>query len=364
VGCSRVPQVTEIRIDVDFGHGPDLVWRTLTDRRLLSRWFMLTDLEPVQGSRFQLIPEALPGFDGPIDGDLTDLVPARRVGMRWRGEQLHARVTWALTPTPDGCRLTVTQSGFLGVRGTARRRELLSTYHHLFGVRLLAVLDALARGDEPVALPPPPPATGAAPRHGRRRQILAVAAAALLIALVGVLVSNLPSETSEPAAAGTTGAGSPVASHGPTSAPAATATRRPPGRWPSAPVTTPAPGRTAGPSTPAATGATLAAPAELSARYTTVSTALLGYRGEIAVENSGGTAAAGWTVTITVPPLAVVTGVEGPRPSQQGTTVTFSGGSVAVGASTRVVFDVGLNTQLGSAKPLSCKLDRTPCAGL
>jgi uncharacterized protein YndB with AHSA1/START domain len=361
-----VPSVTEIRIDVDFGHPPDLVWRALTDRRLLARWFMLTDLEPIQGGRFQLIPEALPGFDGPIDGELTELVPTTRLAMRWQGEQLHSRVVWELTRTPDGCHLAITQSGFLGIRGSSRRRALISTYQQLFGVRLVAVLDALARGGEPVAPPPPRLAPEVAPGSDRRRQLLVVVAAALLIALVGVLVSNLPSETSDPAAAETTRVGSPVASDTATTAPAAGSTRRPPTPSPSASAapTTAGPAA-ASPTPPAATGATPAAPAKLSARYATRSTGplSLSYRGEISVQNSGGTASAAWTITIAVPLLAAVTGVDGPRPSQQGTAVTFSGGSIAAGGSARAVFDVALNA-LGPTQPLRCDIDGTPCAGL
>ncbi|GFJ91546.1 SRPBCC family protein [Phytohabitans rumicis] len=189
--------MSEIRLDVDLRHPPDVVWQALTEQPLLARWFMLTDLSPEAGSRFQLLPEDLPGLPNAVDGEVIEAIPARRLAMRWQGEQLHSKVIWELAPTPAGCRLVVTQTGFLGLRGSARRRALVSTYKRLFEVRLPAVLDG-------VVPPSPPRLAGVAPAGpDRRRQLLAVLAAALLVALVGALVANLPAKTSEPAVAQT-----------------------------------------------------------------------------------------------------------------------------------------------------------------
>lgn len=360
--------MTEIRISVDFGHSSDLVWRALTDRRLLSRWFMLTDLEPVEGAHFQLLPEALPGFEGAVDGEVTGVAAGRRLVMRWRAEQMHSQVRWELAETPEGCRLVVSQSGFLGLRGSARQKALESTYQQLFGERLPAVLDAVAAGDEPVTPPFTRPPNPAQSPPGRRRQVFVLVAVALVVAVVAVIVASLPGDTGEPAIA-ETGSSDPAASapdpvSGTATATAAAGAPPTPSRSPTAPPAA-SPGATSVPSPERTTAPAPVEPAALGARYETLSSGLLNYRGEVVVDNSGGTAAPKWTLTITVQPLATVTGVEGPSPTQNGTTVSFTGSAVAAGASARVVFDVGLDTTLlGPKQPVSCTVDGDACAGL
>jgi uncharacterized protein YndB with AHSA1/START domain len=351
--------VTEIRISVQYQHQPELVWRALTDRKLLSRWFMLTDLEPRAGSTFELLPETLPGFDGTVRGELIEVAEGRRLSMRWRGEQMHSRVTWELSETPAGSRLLITQSGFLGIRGTARRRQLIATYRRLFGVRLAAVLDGLATGAD-IAVPPPPTATDAPEPPDRRRQVLVVLAAALLVATAATVVANLPARTSEPASAQmTSGAALPAA----TSATSrlASGTAVPPRRTP---TTGPTPSRPAsGAPTTAAPRTTPPASAALGASYATVSTTLLGYRGSVEVANSGGNSSEPWTVTLVVQGLDLVSGVEGPAPKRSGDTVTFSGPALPAGTSERIVFDVTLSL-LGPKEPATCEIDGSTCAGL
>jgi uncharacterized protein YndB with AHSA1/START domain len=138
--------VTEILIDADFGHPPERVWRALTDRAVLSQWFMQTDLEPYEGRRFRLVPDGLLGLAGPVEGELLEVSAPRRMVMLWRGEQLHSRVTWELVPLPDGCRLRMSHTGFVGVKGSLRRKELQRTYDRMLADRLPRVLDRLASG--------------------------------------------------------------------------------------------------------------------------------------------------------------------------------------------------------------------------
>ncbi|BCB79718.1 hypothetical protein GCM10022251_40480 [Phytohabitans flavus] len=365
--------MTEIRIDFDFGHPPAIVWRALTERRQLTRWFIPGDLEPIQGSQFQLLPESLPGFDGPISGQVLEVSAERRLVMRWKGEQLHARVTWELKPRPEGCLLMVSQSGFLGVRGSVRRQALVSTYDRLFGERLPAVLDGLVGKGDAVVPRPPRLAEPVAPKPDRRKQLLAIGAAALLIGMVAALFANLPSETSTPAEArASETSGAPAAFTSTTVASSYTtaidATQRPPSASPSATPSAPTRSPTTRPPSPSPraerTTAAAPSPAALSASYSTVSSdQLLSYRGQVVVRNTGGAKSDGWTLTITVPLPAIVNRVEGPQPRPSGTAWTFSGSSVPGGGSARVVFEVALNV-LGPAQPLSCQVDGEDCAGL
>jgi uncharacterized protein YndB with AHSA1/START domain len=138
--------MAEVRLEIQFAHLPERVWRALTDAQLLGEWFMPTDLVPEEGGRFTLEPGTLAGFLGPVSGELTELVPPRRLVMLWQGEKLHTRVVWELTETDGGCQLQIVQSGFIGAPATLRGRALRDTYTRLFGEQLPATLERLAGG--------------------------------------------------------------------------------------------------------------------------------------------------------------------------------------------------------------------------
>jgi uncharacterized protein YndB with AHSA1/START domain len=159
--------VTEISVDIDLSHPPDRVWRALTDHQLISSWFLPTDLEPRQGAVFRAFPGHASGFTGPFDIEVVGVDEARSLRMQWRGDQLHAHVAWEIEPAPGGSRLIVRQTGFLGVNGTLRRRELRRAYQEMFEERLPVALDRIARvvtdgldNELPSAASPKPPEPG------------------------------------------------------------------------------------------------------------------------------------------------------------------------------------------------------------
>lgn len=137
--------MSEIVLDVDLPHPPERVWRALTDPDVLARWFMSTDLAARPGGRYRAFPGTLPGFSGPFDIEVDAALPVERLAMRWSGDQLHAQVVWELERTAEGCRLRVVQSGFLGVNGTVRRRELRRAYAEMFDDNLPRELERLAQ---------------------------------------------------------------------------------------------------------------------------------------------------------------------------------------------------------------------------
>ncbi|GAA2378784.1 hypothetical protein Cme02nite_18590 [Catellatospora methionotrophica] len=133
--------MTVLRLDVELPYPVELVWLALTDRRLLGEWFLQTDLVPVQGGVYRAYPAGdLPGFTVPFDMDVIEVVGPTRLALRWRGEQLHADVVWELSTVAEGCRLRVSQTGFLGIAGQVRRVELRRAYATMFEQRLPALL--------------------------------------------------------------------------------------------------------------------------------------------------------------------------------------------------------------------------------
>jgi uncharacterized protein YndB with AHSA1/START domain len=133
--------VTEIRLDVELAHPPERVWRAIAHARV---GFVPAQMRPVVGSRFRLEPRGQTGFADPIDGEVLEVDPPRRLVMRWRAPELDAKVSVTMARLPGGCRLTLRQSGFFGMQGLLQRRVIHRVYTELLGRRLPDALDQLA----------------------------------------------------------------------------------------------------------------------------------------------------------------------------------------------------------------------------
>jgi uncharacterized protein YndB with AHSA1/START domain len=142
--AERGATVTEIRLDVELAHPPERVWRAVVESDRLAEWFLPNDLRPVTGFRFHIEPAGEAGFVDPIDAEILELDPPRRLAMRWLAPELDARVSMTLVRVAGGCRLTLRQTGFFGMQGLLRRRVLHRAYMEMLGRRLPETLDRLA----------------------------------------------------------------------------------------------------------------------------------------------------------------------------------------------------------------------------
>lgn len=95
------------------------VWRALADARAFGAWFMVEFEGPfVVGERVRGAM-TYPGHEGARwEADIVAMEPEARLVFRW--QLTDAKGTWTtvsfvLTPTPTGTRLTLTESGFAGV---------------------------------------------------------------------------------------------------------------------------------------------------------------------------------------------------------------------------------------------------------
>ncbi len=166
--------MTEIRFDVDLDHPPARVWRALTDPHELSEWFLPADFDPADRARVRLHPHQFDGFTGPLDMEVVAAEAPHRFVTRWQGDELHVRVVITIAGSgTGGSRLTFVQRGFLGRRGTLRRRVLRGTYGRLFAERLPRALDRMAGQEPTVAIPvrvrQPPGNAGPGGRPATRR---------------------------------------------------------------------------------------------------------------------------------------------------------------------------------------------------
>ena len=109
-------QTESLSFEFDLRHAPEKVWRALTDPELLAEWLL-----PVVGSNLELEPGApftfktqpYPGWDGSVNCRFLEIEAQRKLSYTWLvGDMLDTVVTFEVTPTSSGTRLSLVQSGF------------------------------------------------------------------------------------------------------------------------------------------------------------------------------------------------------------------------------------------------------------
>ena len=106
-------QIETIAFDFDLPHAPEKVWRALTDPALLSEWLLpVADLQLDPGAAFTFRTQPYPGWDGTVSCRFVEIEPYRKLTYTWDVPFLQTIVTFTLTPTASGTRLSLVQSGF------------------------------------------------------------------------------------------------------------------------------------------------------------------------------------------------------------------------------------------------------------
>ena len=108
-------QGESVSFEFDLPHSPQKVWRALTDPALLSEWLLpVADLALEPGAAFAFRTQPQPGWDGTVQCRFVEIEPHRKLTYTWAvGEmELDTVVTFTLTPTDSGTRLSLVQSGF------------------------------------------------------------------------------------------------------------------------------------------------------------------------------------------------------------------------------------------------------------
>ena len=100
-------------------HGPEKVWRALTQAPLIAESLMQNDFQPVVGHRFNFRATPIPNmWNGTTDCEVLVVEPRARLVYSWNasGEEaadgLKTTVTWTLTPVEGGTPVRMEQSGF------------------------------------------------------------------------------------------------------------------------------------------------------------------------------------------------------------------------------------------------------------
>jgi uncharacterized protein YndB with AHSA1/START domain len=106
-------QTDSISFEFDLRHPPEKVWRALTDPALLAEWLLpVVDLQLEPGAAFMFKTQPYPGWDGTVNCRFVEIEPHRKLSYTWTVPFLDTVVTFTLTPTASGTRLSMVQSGF------------------------------------------------------------------------------------------------------------------------------------------------------------------------------------------------------------------------------------------------------------
>ena len=107
-------QTQSISFEFDLDHSPEKVWRALTDPVLLTEWLLpVVELELEPGAAFTLKTQPYPGWDGIVNCRILEIEAQKKISYTWVvGFGLDTVVTFTLSPTASGTRLSLVQSGF------------------------------------------------------------------------------------------------------------------------------------------------------------------------------------------------------------------------------------------------------------
>jgi uncharacterized protein YndB with AHSA1/START domain len=106
-------QTESLSFEFDLPHAPEKVWRALTDPELLAEWLLpVVDLKLEPGAAFTFKAPPVAGGDGVVKCQIREIEPLKRLGFSWVFDEMDTVVTFTLSPTASGTRLSVVHSGF------------------------------------------------------------------------------------------------------------------------------------------------------------------------------------------------------------------------------------------------------------
>jgi uncharacterized protein YndB with AHSA1/START domain len=112
-GKTAQAQTESLSLEFELHHSPQKVWRALTEPALLVEWLLpVVNLKLEPGTAFTFKAPPQPGWDGSVNCRLLELQAQRKLSYTWVVGDIDTVVTFTLTPTASGTRLSLVQSGF------------------------------------------------------------------------------------------------------------------------------------------------------------------------------------------------------------------------------------------------------------
>ena len=93
----------QVELNETFPHPPQRLWAALTESRLLGKWLMPTDFQPLIGFRFRLDRPS----GSAIKGKVIEVEEGKLLAYTWNDEDegFESKVVWKLEPVDGGTRL-------------------------------------------------------------------------------------------------------------------------------------------------------------------------------------------------------------------------------------------------------------------
>ena len=102
-----------LSFEFDLQHSPEKVWRALTEPVLLMEWLLpVVDFRLERGAAFTFNAPPQPGWDGIVNCRFLEIEAHRKLSCAWVVGDMDTVVTFTLTPTASGTRLSLVHSGF------------------------------------------------------------------------------------------------------------------------------------------------------------------------------------------------------------------------------------------------------------
>ncbi|HSZ25393.1 MAG TPA: SRPBCC domain-containing protein [Cytophagaceae bacterium] len=166
-----------IRITSHLSYKPEQVWATLTDCRLLGKWFMENDMKPALGNAFTFRMAPQKGWDGITYCTITELDPLKSIAYTYRGKasgektlacagihseaadkaakgiftELDTVLRFTLTPTCGGTILKMEHSGYKGFKLVIVSLIMGMGWKKQLQKKLPALLEKLSK-EEPIEI--------------------------------------------------------------------------------------------------------------------------------------------------------------------------------------------------------------------
>ena len=134
----------QIHITREYPHPTKKVWYALTNADAIAEWLMENDFKLEVGHKFTLRTDPGPGFDGIVHCEVTNFEVEKRLCYSWKGGPIDTQIEFLLSPTASGTKLTVTQTGFKGLKANLVRLILKAGSKKIYGQFLPGVLDRLS----------------------------------------------------------------------------------------------------------------------------------------------------------------------------------------------------------------------------
>jgi uncharacterized protein YndB with AHSA1/START domain len=138
-------QSETISFEFDLKHSPQKVWRALTDPVLLKEWLLpVTGLKLEPEAAFTFKTQPYPGWDGTVHCRMLEIEPQKKLSYAWvvGDMELDTVVTFTLSPTPAGTRLSLVQSGF-----KPHQKQAFGGARYGWNMMGEKLVDVLAKGD-------------------------------------------------------------------------------------------------------------------------------------------------------------------------------------------------------------------------